>query len=671
MPDQTIETRPPISDVYRERLSYFVGRKSQRAAFDAMWTQNEAWLMAYLGASGHGKSVLLNYLAEFHCKPQKIPFVLIDLHSPILHGDPFALAARLGAELRPFLKDKNWRAFEKQRRAVQSDLANRRAQITQNIHAEGSGRIENVAQNARVMLEIEDVAYHRLADVLLECAADLPDERMVFFFDTYEMMQRSGNAALSGWLWDRVFENLWLDKPEIRVVLASQDALESDALKTITPAAVPGFLPEETRALLQKHRVEEQKLTDAIQRFTGGHPLLVEMAGQEAQAGRLQAHEIEKAILAKKEADEWLFAHVMERLPKALQQAAQWAALLRGFNHDSLSRLLEPFEIKLDEPQFRRLERMSFVLRDAGRFRCHDLIRHMQHRRQSERRPETLRDFYQRAKAYAEERTRGENGQLDAMYYNFVLEEDQAHGVWQEAVDDAQGNWRRERWGQLIGVGKDAGPLLRRATHADIQHRRGKYLYYQNRWNASLEAHNAALALFRAVGDRLGEANTLQAMGDVYRFQDKYDEALKTYDAALALFRAVGDRLGEANLNQSLARLCQHKGDHAAAKTHFQNALAGHAAIGSAYSIANDLYYFSYFFTETGAQENAVAALEMTLKIWSQLQTPYVQMAVEQLSALHEFPSESVAQAYFEELEKRWQSEEFDPGKFLARVAQW
>ncbi|MBC6948664.1 tetratricopeptide repeat protein, partial [candidate division KSB1 bacterium] len=65
--------------------------------------------------------------------------------------------------------------------------------------------------------------------------------------------------------------------------------------------------------------------------------------------------------------------------------------------------------------------------------------------------------------------------------------------------------------------------------------------------DAAIKAYNDALALFKAVGSRLGEANTLKAIGDVHQFKKELDAAIKAYNDALALFKAVGDRLGEAN----------------------------------------------------------------------------------------------------------------------------
>ena len=62
------------------------------------------------------------------------------------------------------------------------------------------------------------------------------------------------------------------------------------------------------------------------------------------------------------------------------------------------------------------------------------------------------------------------------------------------------------------------------------------------------------MSLFRQVGDKLGEANVLQAIGDVQQFRKENDAALESYNAALSLFRQVGAKLGEANTLQSLGK---------------------------------------------------------------------------------------------------------------------
>jgi hypothetical protein len=62
----------------------------------------------------------------------------------------------------------------------------------------------------------------------------------------------------------------------------------------------------------------------------------------------------------------------------------------------------------------------------------------------------------------------------------------------------------------------------------------------------ALEYFNQALPIRRAVGDRSGEANTLNNIGGVYSTLDENQKALDFYNQALPLRRAVGDRSGEA-----------------------------------------------------------------------------------------------------------------------------
>ena len=83
---------------------------------------------------------------------------------------------------------------------------------------------------------------------------------------------------------------------------------------------------------------------------------------------------------------------------------------------------------------------------------------------------------------------------------------------------------------------------------ANVLKAQGDVLYFLKETQAALAKYEAALGLFRAVGDRLGEANVLKAQGDVLAFMDERQAALAKYEAALGLFRAVGYRLGEANV---------------------------------------------------------------------------------------------------------------------------
>jgi tetratricopeptide (TPR) repeat protein len=62
----------------------------------------------------------------------------------------------------------------------------------------------------------------------------------------------------------------------------------------------------------------------------------------------------------------------------------------------------------------------------------------------------------------------------------------------------------------------------------------------------ALEYYSQSLPLFRAVGDRSGEATTLSNIGQVYSELGEKQKALEYYNQSLPLSRAVGDRIGEA-----------------------------------------------------------------------------------------------------------------------------
>ena len=110
----------------------------------------------------------------------------------------------------------------------------------------------------------------------------------------------------------------------------------------------------------------------------------------------------------------------------------------------------------------------------------------------------------------------------------------------------------QENFGRALAAARRVGDRL---GEANVLQAQGDVLYFLKQTDEALQRYDQALQLFRQVGARLGEANVLQAQGDVLAFLDRRDEALQRYDQALQLFRQVGDRLGEANAHFSLGRL--------------------------------------------------------------------------------------------------------------------
>ena len=89
----------------------------------------------------------------------------------------------------------------------------------------------------------------------------------------------------------------------------------------------------------------------------------------------------------------------------------------------------------------------------------------------------------------------------------------------------------------------------------------------------ALEKYNEALPIRRAVGDRRGEAVTLNNIGVVYGSLGEMQKALEKYNEALPLRRDVGDRNGEAATLLGIARVEQKRGNLTQARQTIEQAI--------------------------------------------------------------------------------------------------
>jgi tetratricopeptide (TPR) repeat protein len=82
-----------------------------------------------------------------------------------------------------------------------------------------------------------------------------------------------------------------------------------------------------------------------------------------------------------------------------------------------------------------------------------------------------------------------------------------------------------------------------------------KIYYFFDKQNVGIERGNDFLLKFIDEENQLGEANTLQALGDLHIRNDKLSDAEKNYTEALKLFRTIDSKLGEANTKLCIIRL--------------------------------------------------------------------------------------------------------------------
>jgi len=183
-------------------------------------------------------------------------------------------------------------------------------------------------------------------------------------------------------------------------------------------------------------------------------------------------------------------------------------------------------------------------------------------------------------------------------------------------------------WTLIGGKGKEetstrlrrALDLARRAEdrlgEANVLQAIGDVQQFRDDRDGALGSYQQALALFREIGDHLGEANVLKAIGDVQQFRDDRDGALGSYQQALALFREIGAKLGEANVLAALSRFMIDS-DPPQSQALLQQALTLREAIDDAYSMGADLGNYGIALLQRGRGAEALPYLERARAIFA------------------------------------------------------
>jgi tetratricopeptide (TPR) repeat protein len=115
----------------------------------------------------------------------------------------------------------------------------------------------------------------------------------------------------------------------------------------------------------------------------------------------------------------------------------------------------------------------------------------------------------------------------------------------------------------------------------------GEVQSFRKEMDAALASYDQALELFKQVGAKVGQANALKAIGDVRYFRDDNDAALASYDQALELYKQVGDKLGQANALKAIGDVQSFRKEMDAALASYDQALELYKQVGDKVGQAN------------------------------------------------------------------------------------
>lgn len=116
---------------------------------------------------------------------------------------------------------------------------------------------------------------------------------------------------------------------------------------------------------------------------------------------------------------------------------------------------------------------------------------------------------------------------------------------------------------------------------------------------------------------------SIQALGDLELRVDNLDAARLRYEAALKIYPAIGDRLGEANVRESLGRLATSESDFETALAQFEIARQIHTEIGNQLGVGAVSTYAGRLKAKQGEFAQAILLFEAALTIDRQISDQY------------------------------------------------
>jgi tetratricopeptide (TPR) repeat protein len=134
--------------------------------------------------------------------------------------------------------------------------------------------------------------------------------------------------------------------------------------------------------------------------------------------------------------------------------------------------------------------------------------------------------------------------------------------------------------------------------------------------------YRTALHLYTAVGDRVGQAATLNNLGTVCNGLGDWQQALHYYHQALPIVEEVGNRAGQAATLNNLGMVYHGLGDWQQALHYFHQALPIREEVGDRVGESVTRYNMAMIYREQGQLAEAVAALRQVVALDAQVQHP-------------------------------------------------
>jgi tetratricopeptide (TPR) repeat protein len=162
----------------------------------------------------------------------------------------------------------------------------------------------------------------------------------------------------------------------------------------------------------------------------------------------------------------------------------------------------------------------------------------------------------------------------------------------------------------------------------------GGIYYTKSQYDEALKYYKQSLDIKLEIGDRHGEGVSLNNISQVYDAWGKYDEALKYLKQSLEISREIGDHFGEGTTLNNIGKNFFAWGKNDEALEYFKQSLEISREIGNRDGEALARHNMAHIFEKQGNIAKAVEFEEIAVKIFEELRSPNLQMAIDYLNHL-------------------------------------
>ena len=539
------------------RLRYFFGRTSELAAMDAFLESPDARVLAITGITGIGKTTLLSRKLE----------------------------AWRGSRHLCFNRIMEWTTL----RNVVQQLAEfltqlSRKQLAQYLEAHDRPEPASGALG-------RDIDIEQTVSIL---AADLRDVPAVIVYDdTQNAAQPIRNFLFA---LRTVMESLAGPKLIVagRSLPPFYDRREVRVKGVVQELSLGGLDRASTEQLLQARNLSlPREALDNLYRQTAGHPLFLELIDTETAVEGADIH---------KYLEEELFSRITDVEAKVLTVASvfRYPVHVDGLFVDDL----------IDAATIRGLTEQSLLREISPRiYDVHDVVRAFF---LSMMTPRDRRRFHRWAAQFYISRIKGDP--LEALYH--FTEAEEFTSAARVAVREGRGILAGGRSEELLRLLEQLQPAVEDpAQSAELRLLKALALTVRGEVDPAARLYGEIIALppDAALQPKVAEAR--RAVGDLLRRQGRLEEAQTHLEAALRLYRELGDREGQAETFLSLGTLAENASDAPRAERNYERSLALAEALGKKGLEARLHLAFSRMLDLRGEHEVGLARKQKALEL--------------------------------------------------------